>query len=145
MREVLLCGQNNRKASDIGKTCWGYIGFGANVEQFDKVLRGDRERRNLFYPTYDFPAIVMTIETFLTILLAGLSFLLFVVSMFSYRRVRNIKILIVSIAFLLFFIKALVLIGSLATNTWEDWGMRWELLLFDVIIIVMLYLSIARK
>ncbi len=87
----------------------------------------------------------MTIETFLTILLAGLSFLLFVVSMLSYRRMGNVKILIVSIAFLLFFIKALLLIGSLVTDTWDEWGMRWELLLFDVIIIVMLYLSIARK
>jgi hypothetical protein len=87
----------------------------------------------------------MTIETFLTILLAGLSLLLLAVSALSYRRVKNVKILFVSIAFMLFFIKALVLIGSLLAGTWDDWGMRWELLLFDVIIIVMLYLSIARK
>ncbi len=87
----------------------------------------------------------MTIETFLTILLAGLSLLLFVVSALSYRRVKNVKILFVSLAFMLFFIKSLVLIGSLLADTWDDWGMRWELLLFDVIIIVMLYLSIARK
>ena len=102
-------------------------------------------RRNLFYPTYDFPAIAMTIEAFLTILLAGLSFLLFVVSILSYRRVKSVKILFVSIAFLLFFIKALVLMVSIISNTWDDFGMRWELLLLDVIVIVMLYLSIARK
>lgn len=101
--------------------------------------------RNLFYPTYDFPAIAMTIEAFLTILLAGLAFLLFAVSMVSYRRVKNVKILFVSIAFLLFFIKAAVLLAGVVSNTWNDYGMRWELLLFDVIIIVMLYLSIARK
>ncbi len=87
----------------------------------------------------------MTVETFLSILLAGLSFVLFIVSVLSYRRVKSVKILFVSIAFLLFFVKALVLIGSLLANTWEEWGMRWELLLFDVIIIVMLYLSVARK
>ncbi len=87
----------------------------------------------------------MTIEIFLTILLAGLSLLLLVVSVLAYRRVKSVKILFVSIAFLLFFLKALVLIGSILSDTWEDWGMRWELLLFDVIIIVMLYLSIARK
>ncbi|MEE9223891.1 MAG: hypothetical protein V3U51_03990 [Thermoplasmata archaeon] len=87
----------------------------------------------------------MTIEPFLTILLAGLSFLLFVVSMLSYRRVKSVKILFVSIAFLLFFIKALVLLVSVISNTWDEFGMRWELLLLDVIVIVMLYLSIARK
>ncbi len=87
----------------------------------------------------------MTIEAFLTILLAGLSFLLFVVSILSYRRVKSVKILFVSIAFLLFFIKALVLLVSVISNTWDDFGMRWELLLLDVIVIVMLYLSIARK
>jgi hypothetical protein len=87
----------------------------------------------------------MTIEAFLTILLAGLSFLLFVVSILSYRRVQNVKILFVSIAFLLFFIKALVLLVSVISNTWDEFGMRWELLLLDVIVIVMLYLSIARK
>jgi hypothetical protein len=87
----------------------------------------------------------MTIEAFLTILLAGLSFLLFVVSMLSYRRVKNVKILFVSIAFLLFFIKALLLLVSVVSNTWDEFGMRWELLLLDVIVIVMLYLSIARK
>jgi hypothetical protein len=87
----------------------------------------------------------MTIEAFLTILLAGLSFLLFVVSILSYRRVQNVKILFVSIAFLLFFIKALVLLVSVISSTWDEFGMRWELLLLDVIVIVMLYLSIARK
>jgi hypothetical protein len=87
----------------------------------------------------------MTIEAFLAVLLAGLSFLLFAVSVVSYRRVKNVKILFVSIAFLLFFLKAAVLLASIVSNNWNDYGMRWELLLFDVIIIVMLYLSIARK
>lgn len=119
----------------------GYIGFGTSIEQYVEIVR----RRNLFYPTPDFLAIPMTIETFLTILLAGLSLLLFVVSALTYRRVKSVKILFVSFAFLLFFIKSLVLIGSLLADTWDDWGMRWELLLFDVVIVVMLYLSIARK
>jgi uncharacterized membrane protein YhaH (DUF805 family) len=87
----------------------------------------------------------MTIETFLTIVLAGLSFLLFVVSLLSYRRIKSVKILFIAIAFLLFFLKALVLLISVLTNSWDDFGMRWELLLLDVIVIVMLYLSIARK
>jgi hypothetical protein len=87
----------------------------------------------------------MTIETFLAILLAGLSLLLLIVSLLSYRRIRNVKLLFVSIAFALFFIKALVLIMSVISNTWDEFGMRWELLLLDVIVIVMLYLSIARK
>jgi hypothetical protein len=65
--------------------------------------------------------------------------------MLSYRRVKNVKILFVSIAFLLFFIKALLLLVSVVSNTWDEFGMRWELLLLDVIVIVMLYLSIARK
>jgi uncharacterized membrane protein YhaH (DUF805 family) len=107
-------------------------------------MRG-AERRNLFYPTYDFQAIAMTIETFLTIVLAGLSFLLFVVSLLSYRRIKSVKILFIAIAFFLFFLKALVLLISVLINSWDDFGMRWELLLLDVIVIVMLYLSIARK
>lgn len=87
----------------------------------------------------------MTLETFLTILLAGLALLLFAVSMLSYRRVGSVKILLVSLAFLVFFIKALILIGALMIGSWNDWGMRWELLLLDVMVIVLLYLSIARK
>lgn len=87
----------------------------------------------------------MTIETFLAVLLAGLSLLLLSVSLISYRRIGNVKLLFVSMAFLLFFIKALVLILSLLFNSWSEFGMRWELLMLDVIIIVMLYLSIARK
>jgi hypothetical protein len=87
----------------------------------------------------------MTVETFLVILLAGLAMLLFVVSLISYRRVKNKKILLISIAFLLFFIKALLLITSILANTWSEFGMRAELLIFDVIIVVMLYLSIAMK
>ncbi|MFQ5885232.1 MAG: hypothetical protein ACE5IO_09055 [Thermoplasmata archaeon] len=87
----------------------------------------------------------MTIEAFLVILLAGLSALLFVVSLVSYRRVGSKRFFFVSLAFLLFFIKALVLIASILMNRWEEMGMKAEFLLLDVIIVVMFYLSITTK
>ncbi|UCD91687.1 MAG: hypothetical protein JSV43_05410 [Methanobacteriota archaeon] len=85
------------------------------------------------------------IEAFLVILLAGLSMLLFVVSLVSYRRMGNKRFLLISLAFLLFFIKALVLISSILMNRWEELGMKAEFLVLDVIIVVMFYLSIATK
>ena len=87
----------------------------------------------------------MNVEAFLVVLLAGLSLLLFLVSLVSYRRVGSKKFLLVSLAFLLFFIKALVLIASILMDRWEEVGMRAEFLLLDVIIVVMFYLSIATK
>lgn len=117
-----------------------YIGFGTSVEQYS----GFSDAKT-FYPTYDFPTTIMTIEAFLVILLAGLSMLLFVVSLVSYRRVGSKRFLLVSLAFLLFFTKALVLIASLLMNRWEEMGMKAEFLVLDVIIVVMFYLSIATK
>ncbi|MFQ6059814.1 MAG: hypothetical protein ACE5KV_00765, partial [Thermoplasmata archaeon] len=77
--------------------------------------------------------------------LAGLSLLLFLASLISYTRVKNIKILLVSIAFLLFFVKGLLLAVSILVDAWNVFGMKAEFLLFDVIVVVMLYLSVAMK
>ncbi len=73
---------------------------------------------------------------FSSIVITGLSFLLFFISMISYIRMKETKLFFISIAFLIFFIKGFVAIVSDLTN---------YLILFDLIIIVLLYVAAAKK
>jgi hypothetical protein len=68
---------------------------------------------------------------------AGLSLLLFSISAVSFHRIRDMKLMFISGAFLLFFVK------SVAALLYED--LLSSLALVDLIIIVMLYLAAARK
>jgi hypothetical protein len=73
---------------------------------------------------------------FSSIVIAGLSFLLFFISAVSFKRIREIKLLFISIALLLFFLKSIIAIVENLAN---------PLIFIDLIIIVMLYLAAARK
>ena len=75
---------------------------------------------------------------FLSILMAGLSALLLIVSFASYSRLRNIKLLIVGFAFTVFFIKATLLI-------FEKIAQGDLVIIIDFIIIVLLYFSVVKK
>ena len=72
------------------------------------------------------------------LIIAGFSFLLGIVSLLSFYRLRNIKLGFVSIAFFIFFIKAILLIFEVISQDRNS-------IIIDVIIILMLYFSIAKR
>lgn len=74
---------------------------------------------------------------FASIVVAGISLLLFIISMISFNRVREIKILFISLSFLIFFIKSIVIIAY-----YKQFG---YLILFDLLIIFFLYVAAAKK
>jgi hypothetical protein len=74
---------------------------------------------------------------FASVVNAGLSLLLFSISAVSFYRIRDMKLMFISGAFLLFFVK------SGTALLYED--LLSSLALVDLVIIVMLYLAAARK
>lgn len=73
---------------------------------------------------------------FSSVVSAGLSLLLFVISAISFQRIKEPKLLFISIALLLFFFKNVIAIV---------YDILTYLVLIDLIIIFMLYLAAARK
>lgn len=78
------------------------------------------------------------ITLFLSILIAGLSTLLFIVSAASYYRLRVTKLLIINLAFLAFIIKGILL--SLEIINQARIG-----LILDLAVIILLYFAVAKK
>ena len=78
------------------------------------------------------------ITLFLTIVMAGLSCILLIVSFASWHRLRSVKFLFVSIAFVGFFIKAILLIFEIIIQDEKA-------VIIDSIILILLYLSIIKK
>ena len=72
---------------------------------------------------------------FSVVVIAGLSLLLFLISIISYSRLREIKLLFISLSFLIFGIKDILFVY-----------IRDErIILMDLIIIVFLYLAAIKK
>jgi len=74
----------------------------------------------------------------LTLLIAGFSILLFAVSIISYSRLKVTKFLIIGLAFLGFFAKAILLLLEYVVQDQIA-------LIIDLIIIILLYLAIVKK
>jgi len=72
---------------------------------------------------------------FSVVVIAGLSLLLFMISMLSYSRLREIKLLFISLSFLVFFIKAILFLYINNRN----------LIIMDLLIIAFLYIAAAKK
>ena len=72
---------------------------------------------------------------FSAVVISGLSLLLFIISMLSYNRLREIKLLFISLSFLVFFIKAILFIFINNRN----------LIVMDLLIIAFLYIAAAKK
>ncbi|KAA0003074.1 MAG: hypothetical protein FE044_02025 [Thermoplasmata archaeon] len=72
---------------------------------------------------------------FSAVVISGLSLLLFIISMLSYSRLREIKLLFISLSFLVFFIKAILFIFINNRN----------LIVMDLLIIAFLYIAAAKK
>jgi len=68
----------------------------------------------------------------------GLSFLLMLVSVVSYLRIKDIKMLFLVAAFSLFFVKGIFLLAEAAHQS-------LILIVFDLLIIVFLYLTVVRR
>ncbi len=78
------------------------------------------------------------ITLFLSILIAGLSAILFIVSMISTARLRKIKLLLVGTAFIAFIIKGLLLTFEYISQ--DQIGM-----VLDIVVILLLYFAIIKK
>jgi hypothetical protein len=78
------------------------------------------------------------ITLLLSILIAGLSGLLFVVSIAAYKKIGSQKLLLISIAFFVFLIKGILLIFEIATQD-------EKLIIIDFAIIAILYFATAKK
>ncbi|MFQ5910179.1 MAG: hypothetical protein ACE5IJ_05585 [Thermoplasmata archaeon] len=88
----------------------------------------------------------MLLETLLVVLLFGFSLIMLVASSISYVRVRNMRLLLVSAAFLIFLIQGiLLLVAVLSGDLWRDWGIPWHYLLLQLIAVVMFYFAVAKK
>lgn len=78
------------------------------------------------------------VTLFLSIFIAGLSILLFIVSASAFYRLRAFEILIINLAFLLFIIKGLLLIFEIFRQ--DRIG-----LFLDIAIIVLLYFAVVKR
>jgi hypothetical protein len=88
----------------------------------------------------------MLAETLLVVLLFGFSLIMLIASSLSYFRVRSLRLLIVSIAFLVFLVQgAIMLTAVFSEGTWDDWGIPWPYLLLQLIALVMFYFAVAKK
>lgn len=83
---------------------------------------------------------------FFAALLAGLAFLLMMQMGVAYRRVRNVKLLLLALGFLLFFIEGLLLVlGQVWLTSIPALRMSTELLVVNLLIVVMLYIGTVRS
>ncbi|MFH1101477.1 MAG: hypothetical protein V1726_05545 [Methanobacteriota archaeon] len=82
------------------------------------------------------------------ILSAGITILavnLFLVSVFSYRRFRNKKLLFISIVFLLFFIRGILLSVNVLSGMISDQNQFVSLWVFDLFILITLYITSLKR
>lgn len=83
-------------------------------------------------------------EIFFKVGLMGFSLLLFVISAVSYKRIRSQRLLFVTLAFCLFFIKGLILTAGIFMDG-IGFEMSTEAIMLDFAIMILLYLGIAKK
>jgi hypothetical protein len=73
------------------------------------------------------------------------SFGLWIISIFSYRKSRNKKLIFVNIVFLIFFIKGVLLsLGIFISEIYDSVSIQL-LAVFDLIIICLLFISVLKK
>ena len=78
------------------------------------------------------------ITLFLSIIIAGFSLLLAMVSTVAYYRLRAIKLLLVSMAFLAFVVKGVLIVIGIVTQDTLALGI-------DFVILVLLYFATIKK
>ncbi len=86
------------------------------------------------------------LELFFTVALMGFSLILFVISAITYRRVKSTRLLLVSAAFGIFFVKGLLLMAGLFSDTvGEVFAASIWIIILDFGIMAFLYLSVAKR
>ena len=75
----------------------------------------------------------------------GIVFLLFIMTLLSYRLSKNPKVLILSLAFLMFGIKIIMLLASRFFQSIQWFGSIDGLLVFDFLIVLVIYFSLIKK
>lgn len=86
------------------------------------------------------------IELFFTVALMGFSLILFVISAITYTRVRSTKLMLVSAAFGIFFVKGLVLtLGLFIADIYNVFHATILLTIIDFGILAFLYLGVAKR
>ncbi len=76
----------------------------------------------------------------------GFGLLLFILMMLSYRRVKNLKLFLVGLGFLIFFIKGLVLVIGIAVETFDEiFNASVEIVFIDLIILLFMYGGFVKK
>jgi hypothetical protein len=87
-------------------------------------------------------------ETVNIVLDAGITIFalgLLIVSLLSYRKYKNSKLLFVSFVFLIFFVKGIVLSVNLFNNQLADVISNPYFELFDLIILVLLFVATLKR
>ena len=82
---------------------------------------------------------------YLEITIIGIVILLFLMTLLSYRISKNPKVLILSMAFLIFTIKIILLLASEYISSVDWFGTINALLIFDFIIVLVIYFSLIKK
>ena len=86
------------------------------------------------------------LEIFFRVALMGFSLILFVISAITYRRVQRTRLLLVSLAFALFFIKGLMLtLGLFIDSIGDVFHASVLTTMLDFGIMVFLYFSVVKK
>jgi hypothetical protein len=89
--------------------------------------------------------IMHIINLFIGASITILSLGLFVLSLLSYRKNMNIKMLIVSLVFLFFFIKSMLLSLSLFFNVTIFVDSMYNVWFFDLIVLALLYIASLKR
>ncbi len=84
------------------------------------------------------------LSTFLAGSLIGFSLILLLVSIASYRRTKNSRLLLVSVGFFIFLLKGILLIIGLVFVPGLTESIEL-LLLLDLVILLFLYFAIAKR
>lgn len=88
----------------------------------------------------------MILEIFLAGCIIGFSLLMLVTSLMSYSRLRHLRFAYVAVAFLLFLIKGVVaLLGALPEDMKTGVTIPAEILALDLLILLFLYLAVAKR
>jgi len=86
------------------------------------------------------------LQLFFTVALMGFSLILFVISAIAYKRIGSPRLLLVSLAFCLFFAKGLLLmLGLFVVDVEKVFNSTVWIIILDFGIMAFLYLSIVRK
>ena len=87
----------------------------------------------------------MILEVFLAGCVVGFSLLLFVTSLLSYARLRHLRFAYVSVAFLLYLVKGILALGAAIEFLAGTFSVPYEMLLLDLLILLLLYLAVAKR